>query len=98
MFTCGIIFLFIPNIYFSSKLVVSTDNDGKEIIRPSKTEVESTIFKVRESDPHDRDVNVFERDKSVLTDPFYMVLLWARCINVFLEVHFNFGLSNILYH
>ena len=92
MFTCGIIFLFIPNIYFSSKLVVSTDKEGKEVIRPSKTEVESTIFKVRESDPHDRDVNVFERDQSVLKDPFYMILLWARCINVFLRSALQFWL------
>ena len=92
MFTCGIIYLFIPNIYFSSKLVVSTDKEGKEVIRPSKTEVESTIFKVRESDPHDRDVNVFERDQSVLKDPFYMILLWARCINVFLRSALQFWL------
>ena len=71
---------------------MSTDKEGKEIIRPSKTEVESTIFKVRESDPHDRDVNVFERDQSVLKDPFYMVLLWARCINVFLRSALQFWL------
>ena len=62
------IFLFIPNIYFSSKLVAVTDKEGKEEIRPSKTEVESSIFNVRSSDPHDRDVNVFERDKSLLSD------------------------------
>lgn len=94
LLTCGIIFLFIPNIYFSSKLVAVTDKDGKEEIRPSRTEVVS-IFNVRNSDPHDRDVNVFERDKSLLADPFYMILLWARCINVFSEVLFNFGSLNI---
>ena len=72
--------------------MVATDEEGKEIIRPSKTEVESTIFKVRQSDPHDRDVNVFERDESLLKDPFYMVLLWARCINVFLRSALQFWL------
>ena len=92
MFTCGVIFLFIPNIYFSSKLVAVTDKEGKEEIRPSKTEVESSIFNVRSSDPHDRDVNVFERDKSLLSDPFYMILLWARCINVFLRSALQFWL------
>ena len=86
------IFLFIPNIYFSSKLVAVTDKEGKEEIRPSKTEVESSIFNVRNSDPHDRDVNVFERDRSLLSDPFYMVLLWARCINVFLRSALQFWL------
>ena len=100
------IFLFIPNIYFSSKLVAVTDKEGKEEIRPSKTEVESSIFNVRnsdphdrdvnvferDSDPHDRDVNVFERDRSLLSDPFYMVLLWARCINVFLRSALQFWL------
>ena len=86
------IFLFIPNIYFSSKLVAVTDKEGKEEIRPSKTEVESSIFNVRSSDPHDRDVNVFERDKSLLSDPFYMILLWARCINVFLRSALQFWL------
>ena len=65
------IFLFIPNIYFSSKLIAVKGNDGKEEIRPSQTEVGS-IFNIRPSDPHDRDVNVFERDKSLLTDPFFM--------------------------
>ena len=91
LLTCGIIFLFIPNIYFSSKLVAVTDKDGKEEIRPSRTEVVS-IFNVRNSDPHDRDVNVFERDKSLLADPFYMILLWARCINVFLRSALQFWL------
>ena len=47
---------------------------------------------MRESDPHDRDVNVFERDQSLLSDPFYMVLLWARCINVFLRSALQFWL------
>ena len=83
--------MFIPNIYFSSKLVAVTDKNGKEEIRPSKTEVES-IFNVKASDPHDRDVNVFERDQSLLSDPFYMVLLWARCINVFLRSALQFWL------
>ena len=91
LLTCGIIFLFIPNIYFSSKLVAVTDKDGKEEIRPSRTEVVS-IFNVRNSDPHDRDVNVFERDKSLLADPFYMILLWARCINVFIRSALQFWL------
>ncbi len=50
-----------------------TGKDGKEEIRPSQTEVGS-IFDIKRSDPHDRDVNVFERDKSLLTDPFYMFL------------------------
>ena len=86
------VFLFIPNIYFSSKLVAVTNQEGKEEIRPSKTEVESSIFNVRTSDPHDRDVNVFERDKSLLTDPFYMLLLWARCTNNFLRSALQFWL------
>ncbi len=85
------IFLFIPNIYFSSKLVAVTGKDGKEEIRPSQTEVGS-IFNIRQSDPHERDVNVFERDKSLLTDPFFMVLVWARCINVFLRSALQFWL------
>jgi MFS family permease len=85
------IFLFIPNIYFSSKLVAVTGKDGQEEIRPSQTEVGS-IFNIRPSDPHDRDVNVFERDKSLLTDPFFMALVWARCINVFLRSALQFWL------
>ena len=85
------IFLFIPNIYFSSKLVSVSGKDGKEEIRPSHTEVGS-IFDIKKSDPHDRDVNVFERDKSLLTDPFFMFLLWARCINVFLRSALQFWL------
>ena len=85
------IFLFIPNIYFSSKLVAVTGNDGKEEIRPSQTEVGS-IFNIRQSDPDDRDINIIERDKSLLADPFFMVLVWARCINVFLRSALQFWL------
>ena len=85
------IFLFIPNIYFSSKLVAVTGKDGKEEIRPSQTEVGS-IFNIRPSDPHDRDVNIIERDKSLLFDPLFMVLVWARCINVFLRSALQFWL------
>ena len=90
------IFLFIPNIYFSSKLVAVTGSDGKEEIRPSQTEVGS-IFNIRPSYEHDRDVNVFERDKSLLTDPFYMCLLWARCINVFLRSALQFWLVKYIF-
>ncbi len=85
------VFFFIPNIYFSSKLVAVTGKDGQEEIRPSVTEVGS-IFNIRPSDPHDRDVNVFERDSSLLTDPFFMFLVWARCINVFLRSALQFWL------
>ena len=85
------IFLFIPNIYFSSKLVAVSGKDGQEEIRPSITEVGS-IFNIRPSDAHDRDVNVFERDRSLLTDPLYMILMWARCINVFLRSALQFWL------
>ena len=85
------IFLFIPNIYFSSKLIAVKGNDGKEEIRPPQTEVGS-IFNIRPSDPHDRDVNVFERDKSLLTDPFFMFLVWARCIKLFLRSALQFWL------
>ena len=72
-------------------MVAISGKDGKEEIRPSQTEVGS-IFNIRPSDPHDRDVNVYERDKSLLTDPFFMCLLWARCINVFLRSALQFWL------
>ena len=83
--------MFIPNIYFSSKLVAVSGKDGEEEIRESITRVGS-IFNIRQSDPHDRDVNVIERDKSLLFDGFYMILLWARCINVFLRSALQFWL------
>ena len=91
MFTCGIFFLFIPNIYFSSNLIAIIDKEGKEEIIPSHTEVGS-LFNYRPSEDEDRNINIFERDKSLLTDPFYMFLLWARCINVFLRSALQFWL------
>ncbi len=51
---CVIIFLFIPNIFFSSKLVSISWKDWKEEIRPSQIKGRS-IFNIRPSDPHDRD-------------------------------------------
>ena len=91
LFTCGIIFLFIPNIYFSSNLIAVINQEGKEELRQSKTEVGS-IFNYRPSEDEDRIINVFVRDRSLLLDPFYMVLLWARCINVFLRSALQFWL------
>ena len=85
------IFLFIPNIYFSSKLIAVSGKDGKEEIRKSRTEVGS-LFDIRQSDPHDRDINIIDRDKTLLKDPFFMVLVWARCINVFLRSALQFWL------
>ena len=85
------IFLFIPNIYFSSNLIAVIDQEGKEELRQSKTEVGS-IFNYRPSEDEDRIINVFVRDRSLLLDPFYMVLLWARCINVFLRSALQFWL------
>ena len=91
MFACGIFFLFIPNIYFSSNLIAYIGQEGKEQIRQSKTELDS-IFNYRPSEDEERNINAFVRDKSLLTDPFYMVLLWARCINVFLRSALQFWL------
>ena len=85
------IFLFIPNIYFSSKLIAVSGKDGKEEIRKSRTEVGS-LFDIRQSDPHDRDINIIDRDKSLLKDPFFMVLVWARFIIVFLRSALQFWL------
>ena len=91
LLTCGIFFLFIPNIYFSSNLIAYIGQEEKEEIRQSKIEVDS-IFNYRPSEDEERNINVFVRDKSLLTDPFYMVLLWARCVNVFLRSALQFWL------
>ena len=91
LFTCGIIFLFIPNIYFSSNLIAVIGQEGTEEMHKIHTEVGS-IFNYRPSEDEEREINVFVRDKSLLLDPFYMVLLWARCINVFLRSALQFWL------
>ena len=91
LFTCGIIFLFIPNIYFSSNLIAVIGQEGTEEMHKIHTEVGS-IFNYRPSEDEEREINVFVRDKSLLLDPFYMVLLWARCINAFLRSALQFWL------
>ena len=91
LFTCGIIFLFIPNIYFSSNLIAVIGQEGTEEMHKIHTEVGS-IFNYRPSEDEEREINVFVRDKSLLLDPFYMVLIWARCINVFLRSALQFWL------
>ena len=91
LFTCGIIFLFIPNIYFSSNLIAVIGQEGNEEWHKIHTEVGS-VFNYRPSEDEDRIINVFVRDRSLLLDPFYMVLLWARCINVFLRSALQFWL------
>ena len=91
LFTCGIIFLFIPNIYFSSNLIAVIGQEGTEEMHKIHTEVGS-IFNYRPSEDEEREINVFVRDRSLLLDPFYMVLLWARCINVFLRSALQFWL------
>ena len=91
LFTCGIIFLFIPNIYFSSNLIAVIGQEGTEEMHKIHTEVGS-IFNYRPSEDEEREINVFVRDKSLLLDPFYMVLCWARCINVFLRSALQFWL------
>ena len=91
MFACGIFFLFIPNIYFSSNLIAVIGQEGTEEMHKIHTEVGS-IFNYRPSEDEEREINVFVRDKSLLLDPFYMVLLWARCINVFLRSALQFWL------
>ena len=83
--------MFIPNIYFSSNLIAIIDKEGKEEIHPSHTEVGS-MFNYRPSEDEDRNINIFERDRSLLFDCFFMVLLWARCINVFLRSALQFWL------
>jgi len=91
LFTCGIIFLFIPNIYFSSNLIAVIGQEGNEEWHKIHTEVGS-VFNYRPSEDEEREINVFVRDRSLLLDPFYMVLLWARCINVFLRSALQFWL------
>ena len=91
LFTCGIIFLFIPNIYFSSNLIAVIGQEGTEEMHKIHTEVGS-VFNYRPSEDEEREINVLVRDRSLLLDPFYMVLLWARCINVFLRSALQFWL------
>ena len=91
LFTCGIIFLFIPNIYFSSNLIAVIGQEGTEEMHKIHTEVGS-VFNYRPSEDEEREINVLVRDSSLLLDPFYMVLLWARCINVFLRSALQFWL------
>ena len=91
LFTCGIIFLFIPNIYFSSNLIAVISQEGTEEMHKIHTEVGS-VFNYRPSEDEEREINVLVRDRSLLLDPFYMVLLWARCINVFLRSALQFWL------
>ena len=91
LFTCGIIFLFIPNIYFSSNLIAVIGQEGTEEMHKIHTEVGS-VFNYRPSEDEEREINVLVRDRSLLLDPFYMVLLWARCIIVFLRSALQFWL------
>ena len=83
--------MFIPNIYFSSNLIAVIGQEGREEMHKIHTEVGS-IFNYRPSEDEEREINVFVRDRSLLLDPFYMVLLWARCINVFLRSALQFWL------
>ena len=64
------VFLFIPNIYFSSKLVGVTKKDGKEEIRPSQTQVGS-IFNIRQFDSHDIELMFLKQIKALLLPHFY---------------------------
>ena len=76
---CGILFMFIPNIYFSNKLNVIKGKDAEELITKSKIEYYS-VYNVRESKEDERDLDFWKKHKGVLTNGVYICLLVARCV------------------
>ena len=75
----GFLFMFIPSIYFSSKLTVIKGKEGEELIRPSKAEYYS-IYTIRESKEDERDLNFWKKHGAVLTNGVFVTLLVARIV------------------
>ena len=75
----GFLFMFIPSIYFSSKLVAIRGKEGEELIRPSKVEYYS-IYNIRESKEDERDLDFWHKHGTVLSNGVYVTLLVARCV------------------
>ena len=71
--------MFIPSIYFSSKLVAVAKKEGDEVLRPSQARVVS-IFNIRESEVNERDINVFKKYSVIFTNMVYIFLLLARVV------------------
>lgn len=78
--TTGLIIAFIPSIYFSTKLVSIDKEQSQELLKDSQKEVVS-IFNVRESEPDERDLNIFKKNSSIFCNFFFMFLMMVRCIN-----------------
>ena len=76
---CGVLFMFIPNIYFSNKLNVIKGKDGEELMSKSQVEFYS-VYNVRESYDDERDLDFWKKHKGVLTNGIYICLLFARCV------------------
>lgn len=91
--TGGVILMFYPSIYFSSKLVAVTKGQGDEQLRPSQAEVVS-LFNIRESEANERDINVFKKYSIIFTNMVYIFLLLARVVILSLRAIFQFWIPN----
>lgn len=79
------VILFVPSIYFSSKLVAMKEG-GFQYLRPSQRE-EMSVYKVRYSAIDERDANYCRKYSKVFSNPIFVLLVLAKSgVNVIFTV------------
>lgn len=73
------VYLFYPNIYFSSLLFAISGKEGQELLRPSQARAVS-IFNLQKSEADESDLIAFRRNWIIFSNPVYMFCLLTRCI------------------
>lgn len=76
LFVAGFIVLFIPNIYFSSKLK-AMKKDGNQFLRESQRE-QVSVYKIRKSAVDERDPNYCRKYSKVFLSPIFWLLVIAK--------------------
>lgn len=90
---CGLIYMWIPNIYYSSKLVAVSSKENTERLRASDVRVVS-IFNIRQSEIGERDMNFCKKYSVIFTNPIYIFCLISRVIILAINGVFTFWIPS----
>ena len=85
---CGFIYMFFPNIYFSSLLVAIKDNNNNDKINNI-----GSLFNIRiTSEDNDDKYIFFQKNKNIFKNYFFMIFLFIKCTNIFIFSTLQFWL------
>lgn len=94
LIACSFLLMCFPNIYFSSKLIISQENKS-EVLRKSEVSIVS-IFNVRQSELEEREIGMISKFKLLFSNGIFLLLVVTRITLALINAAFIFGMPGFI--